>query len=642
MPEIKNLIGQSSARALSVSNDPATAIDKEARTISLAFSSEVMCNRGWYWEQLDHSAGACDLTRLADSGPFLLDHEDRDAEAHIGVVTSCEISGDRRGRAQVRISKRAEADAVFQDIIDGIRPHVSVRYEIHDAREIGTQDGLPIYLVTKWTPLELSSVSVPADHSVGVGRSHQTNTPPSASTIMPDPAAPVTTPTQAPAPAAVTAPATAPVVNLEGERAAAVQAERVRISTIEKIGAKLGANELARQFVENGKTVEDFRSALIDRLEQNKAPTGKVTERGVNLGLSDKEAKSFSLVRAINALAHPKDGAAQEAAAYELDICRAAGDKRGAPVKGLFIPGDVMRHFMPADMARTMSTDSTGAGSPASTAGLSIARELMAGDLIDVLRSRSVLAGMGTVLTGLNGIIDIPRQTNEITAAFIAEDADATGNDVNFDMVSMTPKTVAGICDVTRRLLLQSSLDVEALVRREIGYGIAKRIDITSLYGSGTGANPRGVANQSGIASVTFAGAFPTFAELVAMETAIAAADADNGNLRYLINPVTRGYAKTTVKFASTNDRIWEPGDSINGYSTTVSNRVNKTVVSNNVTTTDVFFGNWAEIVIGFWSGLDLVVDPYTYSAKGRVRVVAHQDLDIAVKHGASFCLGKK
>lgn len=639
MPDIKSIIGRPSIRALSMSKDPATAIDKEARTISMAFSSEVLVNRGYYWEMLSHDPGACDLSRLADSGPFLLDHEDQDACCHIGVVTACEISGDRRGRAVVRISKRDDADEVFQDIIDGIRPHVSVRYEIQDAREIGTQDGLPVYCVTKWTPLELSSVSVPADHSVGVGRSHKTtqNTSP---IMLPETAtAPVTTP----APTSAPAPVVPPTINVENERASAVTAERTRIATIEKIGAKLGANELARQFVESGKTVEEFRSALLDRLEANKPGTTKtVTERGVFLGMSEKEAKSFSLVRAVAAMAFPKDQAIQQNASYELEVCRAAADKAGRPVKGLFIPGDVMRHYMPAEMARTMSSDSTGSGSPASTAGLSIARELMAGDMIDVLRSKSILAGMGSVLTGLNGYVDIPRQTNEITAAFIAEDADATGNDISFDMVSMAPKTVAGICDVTRRLLLQTSLDVEALIRREIAYGIAKRIDITSLYGTGTGSNPRGIANQTGLGSVTFAAAMPTFAELVALETAVAAADADNGNLRYLVNPVVRGYAKTGVKFSSTSASIWEPGDTINGYPVNVSNRVNKTVVSGNVTTTDVFFGNFAELLIGFWSGLDLVVDPYTFSAKARIRIVAHQDVDIAVKHGASFVLGKK
>ncbi|MFM2090905.1 MAG: hypothetical protein RLZZ127_1394, partial [Planctomycetota bacterium] len=332
--------------------------------------------------------------------------------------------------------------------------------------------------------------------------------------------------------------------------------------------------------------------------------------------------------------AEPKNQKFQEEAAYELDVCRAAADASGKAPKGLMIPVDILR---------ALSTDTTGsAGTNPATSGLTIEKTLRTDQFIDVLRSQSIAMQIGTTLTGLVGNIDIPKQLGILTAGWIGEDGDAGSTETNFGLIPMTPKTIAGYTEVTRRLLMQSSLDIEGWIRRELAYALGRGMDIATLYGTGTSNQPRGVANQVGIGSVTFAGVYPTYAELVAMETALAAADALDGNIRYLLNPVTRGYAKTTVKFSGTNDRIWEPGDQLNSIPTTVSNRIAKTVVSQAVTTTDVFLGNWSEVIMGMWGGLDLLVDPYTHSAKGKIRVVCHQDCDIAVKHPESFVWGKK
>ncbi|NCC97984.1 MAG: hypothetical protein EOM02_14245, partial [Synergistales bacterium] len=56
----------------------------------------------------------------------------------------------------------------------------------------------------------------------------------------------------------------------------------------------------------------------------------------------------------------------------------------------------------------------------------------------------------------------------------------------------------------------------------------------------------------------------------------------------------------------------------------------------------DVLFGNFADLLVGMWGGLELTTDPYTHSLKGRLRIVAMQDVDFAVRHVESFCYGKK
>ena len=144
------------------------AVDVGARTVELAFSSEEPAQRWWGFEILSHDPSAVMLERIGDSAPLLLDH---DWGGQIGVIERVSIDADRRGRATVRFSKSARAEEVLQDIADGIRKHVSVGYRVHDAEQTGVRDGDPVWTVTRWEPMEISIVAVPADHTVGVGRS---------------------------------------------------------------------------------------------------------------------------------------------------------------------------------------------------------------------------------------------------------------------------------------------------------------------------------------------------------------------------------------------------------------------------------------------------------------------------------------
>jgi HK97 family phage major capsid protein len=199
----------------------------------------------------------------------------------------------------------------------------------------------------------------------------------------------------------------------------------------------------------------------------------------------------------------------------------------------------------------------------------------------------------------------------------------------------MSPKTVAAYSEVTRKLLNQSSMDVEAMIRYDLAVQLALTIDKAGFYGIGSDHQPLGLANQTGINAQAFAtpGA-PTYAELVNMETQIALQNADVDSMVYIGNAGLRGKLKTTLKFptSASDATIWEPGNTVNGY---------KTDITNQIASGDVFFGNFADLLIGMWGGLEMMVDPYSGSKKGRVRIVCFQDVDVAVRRTASFVLGR-
>lgn len=590
------------------------SIDTKNRTVELAFSSETReVIRYFGVEILDHSPQSVRLGRLNDGGPLLVNH---DPDRQIGVVEKATIDADRIGRAVVRFGKSAEADAVFQDVVDGIRRKVSVQYLTHGSILESSTDKQDTYRVTDWEPLEISIVAIPADNSVGVGRSETKTEPEKKETRTME-----TPETKQPA-----APATpsAPAVDERAIREDVRAKELKRINDLEAVGEKFkdfGGVELARKAIASGQSVEQLNAAILERAGEKKpVPDGKI-------GMSEKETRSYSFLRALHALANPTDRKAQEAAGFEREVSEAAVSKLGRAAQGLIVPYDVL--VTPQQRDLTVGTSTAG--------GHTVATNLLAGSFIDLLRKRMVMSALGaTTLNGLVGNIAIPRQTSGATAYWVAESGAPTESAQAFDQVTMSPKTVGAFTDYSRKLLLQSSIDVENFVRVDLAKQIGLEIDRVSLYGTGSSNQPTGIKSTSGINTKDFGAAAAAFAEIVAMETEVAADNADIGTLAYLVNARGRGALKTTEKASNTAQFIWGVDNMVNGYRCEVSNQVEGTAGS----TEDHFFGNWADLLIGFWSGLDLTVDPYTGSTSGTVRVVALQDVDVAVRHPESFCRG--
>lgn len=151
------------------------AINAEARTIELSFSSEAPVTRWYGIEILGHEEGEVNLDRLGSGGhPLLLQH---DMDKQIGVIERAWVDKeDKKGRAVARFGRSQLANEVFQDVVDGIRSMVSVGYEVNKSKRLcddEDEDKTKGYRATLWTPFECSIVSIPADTTVGIGRDAQ-------------------------------------------------------------------------------------------------------------------------------------------------------------------------------------------------------------------------------------------------------------------------------------------------------------------------------------------------------------------------------------------------------------------------------------------------------------------------------------
>lgn len=599
MTELNNFQSEVQHRALSIGRKK---IDEEARTVEVAFSSEDPYLRFFGYEILDHSPKSIRLGRLEDGGAVLVDHDTRD---HVGVVESVRIDGDRVGRALLRFGRSVRAQEVFTDVVDGIRKSISVGYRVHSMTlEKSNSDEESVYRVDDWEPFEISFVAVPADASVGVGRSAENLNLQPKEDEMSDATTEAQNRAQEPAAPAVE-------INLDEVRDDTRKGELNRIREIEAMGKQFKASDLAEEAIAKGHDVAQFRQSLLAKMaKDNDSGPGEIPE----IGLSRNEARSYSFTRVMAALGSPDNARLRKAAAFELEISEAAQEASGRRSMGFMVPPDVLQ--------RDLVVGTAAAG------GNTVETELR--DLIDILRNRSVINQVGaTMITGLQGNVAFPRQTGAATGAWVAEGSAPAESNQTFNQVALSPKTYGAFTNYSRQLLLQSSIDVEQFVRNDLMQVLTLGIDLAALYGSGTANQPRGVANQSGInAPTAFAAANPTFAEVVAMESSIAADNADMGTMAYVCRPDMRGHFKSTEKFSSTGMTIWESGNTVNGYSVGVSNQV---------TAGDLFFGNWADLLIGMWGGLDIMVNPYALDTSGGVRIVALQSMDIAVRHPVSF-----
>ena len=574
-------------------------VDVEARRIEMSISSEQPVARSFGNEILEHSEAAIDLEFLSSGrAPLLLDH---DPSQQIGVIESVKLDGEaRRLRATARLGRGELATTVLRDVEDGIRTNISVGYSIDKLERREGDD----FVATRWRPLEASLVSIPADTSdiVGVGRSNTE----------------ITTPETQHTEAIVAEDNIA--IDMDAVRAEALadaqKAAQKQVAQILELGARHNQVDMAREAIQAGQQVDAFRDALLTKIETQ----ALVAANDADIDLSAKDKKRFNLARAISAMVNPSDRRAQEAAAYEFEVSEAVAQRSGRAAQGVLMPHSVL--------VRDMSAGDSGDSAL-------IAEDYRGDQFIDALRNASsVMAAGATTLTGLSGDVKIPRKSAGASAGWVSSEGGATSeSEMTLATVSLTPKTLGAYTDVTRQLLIQSSEDVDRLIRDDLTTAIAIAIDKAALEGSGSSGQPTGILNQTGVNSVTsFAAANPTFAEVVSLQTAVSEDNALFGNLAYIVPPAMYGALKTTEKATNTAQFVVEPDGSIAGYNA---------IVSAQCSAGNLYFGNFADCLVGFFSsGVDIIVDTSTGATSGTQRIVALQSVDVAVRHAVSFAFG--
>lgn len=373
---------------------------------------------------------------------------------------------------------------------------------------------------------------------------------------------------------------------------------------------------------------EEFKATY--RVGPNGTPVANT--ESPNIGMGERDLSAYSLLRAVRAAA---TGDWRDAG-LEREASDAVAKRLGKTPQGFFIPMDWMESKHSATPAEHRAV------TPTSGANL-IPTNL--GSFIDVLRNRAMVRAAGAVfLTGLVGNVDLPKRTAGAAltwvATGVAPGAEATQT---ITAVQLRPKTGAAYIDIYRTTMLQSSLDVEMLMRDDLASAVQIGLDAGSLHGTGSNNQPTGIAATSGIGSVAGGtdGAAPTWTHVVGLETEVAIDNADAGRLAYMTNPKVRGKLKQTAKVSSTDSKmVWNDDAQVplNGYPAFVTNQVASNLVKggSGAVCSAIFFGNWSDLIVGLWGTIDITAD-IPDNRTGTVRVAALVDADIAVRNAQSF-----
>jgi HK97 family phage major capsid protein len=535
------------------------------------------------YEILDHDSSSVDMTRCA-SGLVVLDGHGGD---QIGLM---DVSiNERKLSGAVQFCSGERAQEIASDAVKGLRRNISVGYTVDSAsyRLEGQKEGVPVVRAMRWMPYEASFVAVPADVTVGVGRAAD-----------PD----------------------GVEVNERKEKNKMKLTPKEMAELFER-AAKYGvpADEVTKR-IESDNVRAEIDALIVERqnaeiitLRERKpdvVPTKTVETPSI--GLNPVQARQYSFLNVCRHLMGEKVDIG-----FERECSEAVSKKLGRAARGLFVPYDVQVARRDLQIA--------GGGTGANV----VATNLLAGDFITSMRNAMALPALGVrVLSGLVGDIAIPKG-GAATAAWIAETVAATETTPVLSQVTGSPKTVAATIDLSRKLMRQSSIDVEMYAQNEIAFALANAIDASAFNGAGT-SEPTGLLTGPISTDVAMTAGSVTYADICSLISTVTGKNAKFENLRFAVT--NEVFWKLAATATSTNGPLF-----IADYNTSrILGR--PTVISENVTANYGFVADWTKMILGMWgNGLDLTVDPYTGSKSGLVSVTAFMDADIMVADANAF-----
>lgn len=627
----------------------------------IAFSSTQPYQRQFWDEQnqemvvldeiLVHTPEAVDLSRLNNNAPLLFNHN---FDNHIGVVCNARIDADNVGRALVKFSKHGTlANDIRNKVIEGTMEKISVGYDIKEYHIDYAKSQL---IVTKWSPFELSVVSVPADDSVGLNRSLNTITVNlEAKRDMTkeqieeikeeqEPAQVEETPVEENKESEVEETQERQVEeneeneNLEDGKdaehpesvdddsstvreteeikeereAAPVEEEKIEEvaerseedeEEIREIARELNIDdeELKRALANKEMTPEAFRTKALNNITNAQRNNEQIKD--------SKMEKTFDLNNVIRSLV---DGEALGANEAEFSAMAATATmQRGRAARG----GSV---FVPAAAMRAAAAGNTKADLTAITD-----EKLMTESYIEMLMPESVLGRLGvTVYSGLNAPTAIPKMTKSSVDAFgfVDENGAAPESKAEFANVKLSPKTFAGGNPISRQSL-KTVPGIATLITDHINKAVRIKLEQLILSDKENARGPAGLVKQLVDASRVEKKAAFSYKDFLKEIAKLTDAGVPAQAIKFAMSGATAAELESTLKDNGVSGYIIENGK-LAGY---------EVVTSGVIPADHIVLGDFSGITIGEWGGLELDMDDTTYRAQSAIVPRIWVDLDYVV-----------
>lgn len=593
-------------------------------------------------EVLGHGPGEIDDTRMRDG---LVIQDDHYGE-QIGIMDKPEVK-DGKICGTIRFGHSQKARDIEADALDGIKRNMSVGYIVNEYKRDGVDaaTGLPIFRVTNWTPYEASFVNVPADTNIGVGRAEADE--PTTRTA----AKPAAESTNKKGIQIMDKPTTAGYT--------ADQKTKIR----EMASAAHVSGEEVADILTSERSFEEIREELLNRREKYLAELAKKPAKPaaearavIDEGDQKKIRQKYDFAKVLRYYAEVAESKYSSIdIAFEREISDELAKQTGRAVQGILLPDFVGNRAAANanDGGLTLGTPAydtdTAAGGITGIGGAGknlIETLLLSGQFIDALVATLVLREQlgAEVLTGLVGNISIPKG-GSISGGWVAEGSNVAKKNPTFGQITATPHTYGAYVDITRKLLLQSSVNVQAKVLEWLLYACAAGIETAAFQGAGTSGAPTGLCTALNSAATAWSNA-PTFDKIVDLVAAVKTANAYKPSMKFVGNSgvwaklaKTRDYEVLTDG-AQTPKNVGAIGGSVRLLDTATNKVIGRDFVEANLMpAAKLLFGDFTQLSVCLWSGTDIIVDPYANDTNGGLRLVALQDSDILIKRPESFAL---
>jgi HK97 family phage major capsid protein len=594
----------------------------------ISFSSELPVKRwswddGPYYEVLSHAPGDVDLSRATRGLPALKSHA---RLLHFGSVNPVWLDDvARKLRGLLGFSSIALGREQKTLVDEGHLRTVSVGYEIKSMRLLSTdwdepeeETGIPTYLC-KWMPFEVSTEPIPADMEVGFGRHNEGNEVELnlAEFVVDGPAdgGEQRMGNEAIDGKGVIATSEEkPVVRVTQDAANSRDAQTAEIMEM-CVANKMA--ERAAEWIRDGLTPDQVSRKILADVS-TRGIGQPPAERVIDLPKSDRQPYSLQRALRIGAGMEKMDGIEAE---MHTELGR---DRAGSDHGGIRIP---LRE-------RALGTGEA-------TGGATLVGEQRMPDLIDLLRNKSRCLEAGARLyTGLVGNVQFTKKTGAPTVHWMQENpaTAAAQSEPTYGYLELTPKTQIGTVQVPRQLLVQSSIDVEADIKRDLAIGTGTALDLAALHGSGVANQPVGIYTAADVQAKAFGGV-PTLATVSAMTGLVADANADFGALSFMTTPLCAELCTRTEKASGYPVYLWDgtlQNGTMLGYPARATNQISKTLEA--AAKHGFIFGNWNDLLIGMWGNdLEVVVDTVTRAAYSQIVLTSYAMADTGIRRGPSF-----
>lgn len=625
----------------------AAAVESDEPEYEIRLTDETEMTRSFFgmtWrEVIDHSPKSIRMDRLnAGRAAFLYEHDPRD---QIGVLYEPRVEG-RALYAKVRWASHQHAKDVRQMVDDDVRPNISVGMVQHRVKLVEKDDEKgDLWRVLEWEPMEASSVAIGNNENAAFVRDSYNGA--DSPQVEVDEATPPQREAKHMKYVRTDSGGVLEVADDDPREALSDgQVAQYHTAEIVRLCEKHNVSGMAAHYIESGLSVDQVaRQILNGKATPGKPVTPAVADPLKALGKRERRSYSYSkaLMQGLEKLDGLERDVHQELVANQKALGLYGRADRGS---GVMLPLDLR-----TDDDRMQSYTLS---SQVATKGAETVFD-RPGEIIELLRNQSAVLRLGArFLPGLTGPVAFSKQTGAMTATWVGENpaSAVTATDLALGLVTLSPHWLQATTTVSRQLLLQASVDVEAMIRADLAAIHALAIDRAAIHGLGAGGEPRGIYTWPDVQQQAMGGAVD-YIELTTMVGKVADKNALMGAAGWLTTPLMAAKWLATLDFAAASAglAIWQgridtpgPGGRVAGYPAFSSNQVSKTMTGTAGATTGgsdhgILFGNWGDQIVGMFGALEVVVDPYTLADKGLIKMTSFQGADVIIRHGESFCV---